>query len=449
MTDLDLPFSTETEQYLLSTCIVNEKAIDLALDLVSADDFYWPDNRKLFAKMVELHGRNTVVDVATLSAEGMDADYLHLLLDCPAISARTRDYAEQVAALSVRRRVIMAGMRIVDVAQSNPDANEVLDEAEAAIMGARGRETEDAPCLICETLDKFDFEVTSPHFGLRTHIDEINDIIIGMQEGSFNILAARPGEGKTCMACDIARNLSRDVHVLFFSVEMTKREVAERMIAAEGTVGLTKLRTGTMDERETKVACEAVAALRERNLTIDDSTTTMYDVQRKVRRVAARGDLSLVVVDYIQLLKMSRRNYESKQQEVAEISRAMKLMAREYDIPVIGVSQLNRPERKYDTEKSKPQRPTLASLRDSGALEQDADQVWFLFHPEDNCHETEFIVAKNRSGPTGTAIVHFWPQFTTFYGVGEQLAGYHTKPVDSDSHIEGKHPDDCEPEEMF
>jgi replicative DNA helicase len=142
----------------------------------------------------------------------------------------------------------------------------------------------------------------------------------------------------------------------------------------------------------------------------------MYDIQRKVRRVAARGGLGLVIIDYIQLLDYNKRKAaESRQYEVAQISRAAKLLAREYNIPVIGLSQMSRQEDKYAT----PKRPTLSTLRDSGALEQDADQVWFLHRPEEGSHECEFIVAKNRSGPVDHTTIHFWPQFTTFRAVGD------------------------------
>jgi replicative DNA helicase len=409
------PHSTEAERYLLSCCLVNDNALDAVSDIIEPDDMYWPANERIFRKMMELHSENKVVDVATLSAEGEDGDFLSALLEVPAVSARSADYARQLRSLSIRRKVIKAGHRIVDVAKGETDADTVLDEAEAALFAAKGKHETDGPEDIEATLFKLECELGkgTPNFGLRTGIDDINDIIIGMGPGTFNILAARPGTGKTCMALDIARHISKETKTLFFSIEMTKKEIAERMIAAEGTVGLTKLRTCTMDDREKGAAEKAISSLRTRKLTVDDSSSTMYDVQRKVRRAASRGDLGLVIVDYIQLLNMGRGRSESRQYEVAQISRAMKLLAREYGIPVLGLSQLSRQEDRY----AAPKKPTLSTLRDSGALEQDADQVWFIHRPDETSHECEFIVAKNRNGPMGDTFLRFWPQFTPFTSI--------------------------------
>jgi replicative DNA helicase len=392
--------------------------VDAVSEIIEPEDFWWPKHQVIFQKMLDLHFNGKLVDVATMSAEGMDSGQLHDLLEKPSVSTRAMDYARQLQALAIRRRVIKAGHQIIDVAAGTTDGDEVIDTAEETVFACRKGKENDAPQKLEEMLFEVECEIAkgAPTFGLRTGIDDINEIIVGMTPGTFNILAARPGQGKTCMALDMARHLSKDQTVLFFSVEMTKKEIAERLIAAEGCVGLTKLRTCTMDEREQRLSEKAMNALRERKLLVDDSSTTMYDIQRKVRRVAARGGLGLVIIDYIQLLDYNKRKAaESRQYEVAQISRAAKLLAREYNIPVIGLSQMSRQEDKYAT----PKRPTLSTLRDSGALEQDADQVWFLHRPEEGSHECEFIVAKNRSGPVDHTTIHFWPQFTTFRAVGD------------------------------
>lgn len=416
------PQSKESEEYLLSVCLQTPEAIDLACDYVDKDDFYFPSSGKTFDTMVSMRLAGEAVDVATLAGKGLDKTNLHYLNELPSLISHTAGYAKTVASLALRRRIIRAGQQMVEKAAEENDAEAVLDASEAFLLSARGKGASDGPVPLRELLRDAETRVDearagTSHYGLRTHMPKLNELIIGLCPGTFNILAARPGEGKTALALEIARHAAEEHRVAMFSVEMTKQELVDRLLSQTSHVPLTNLRAGKVTEQEHIKLHEAVVTLGATHLTMDDSASTMFEVHRRVRRLASHGPLDLVVIDYIQLLKMGRGRFsdDNRQNEVAGISRQIKLMAREFNVPVLALSQLNRPEKKYNaTENTKSPRPTLSSLRESGALEQDADQVWFLYHEHPESPETELIVAKNRSGPVGKVMLHFVPHLTSF-----------------------------------
>lgn len=414
------PSSRESEEYLLSCCLQNENSIDLACDYIDKDDFYIPSNGRIFDKIIEMRLAGEAVDTATLGGKGIDKDFLHYLNGLPALVGHTKDYSQTIAGLALRRRVIRAGHQIVEVATDNADAEAVLDDSEALLYAAKGRGAKDGPVALRELLRSAEARIDEAHegkshYGLRTHLSKLNEVIVGLCPGTFNILAARPAQGKTALALEIARHAAKEHRVAMFSVEMTKDELVDRLLSSTSAVPLTNLRAGKVSEAEQMFLHNAVAELSGIHLTIDDASSTMFEVHRRTRRLAARGPLGLVVIDYIQLLNLGRgKSIENRVNEVAQISRQMKLMAREFNVPVLALSQLSRPERKFDGGNSKPPRPTLASLRESGALEQDADQVWFLYRENEESPEVELQVAKNRSGPTGKVMLHFIPNVVTF-----------------------------------
>lgn len=418
------PSSRETEEYLLSCCLQNEQAIDVACDYIDKEDFYIPSNGSIFDTIVTMRLGGEAVDTATLAAKGVKQDFLHYLTDLPVLFGHTKDYAQSISQLALRRRIIKAGHQMVETATENNDAEAVLDASEALLYQARGRGASEGPSPLRELLRAAEGRIDDAHAGkahysLQTHLEKLNEVIVGLAPGTFNILAARPAQGKTALGLEIAKHAAQEHRVAMFSVEMTKDELVDRLLASTSNVPLTNLRAGKVTDPEQIYLHNAVAELARLHLTIDDSSSSMFEVHRKVRRMAARGPLGLVVIDYIQLLSMGkgRMKEENRQQEVAGISRQMKLMAREFGVPVLALSQLSRPERKFDGANSKPPKPTLASLRESGALEQDADQVWFLYRADEESPEVELMVAKNRSGPTGKVLLHFIPHLTKFIEV--------------------------------
>lgn len=403
-------------------CLQSVDALDLACDYVEKEDFYRPSNGSVFDTMVGMRLSGEALDVATLTSKGVDREFAHHLWELPSLISNTKDYAQSVASTAIRRRIVQAGRRIIEMATENTDAEEVVDTCESLLYAARGKDGGDGPVPLRDLLRDAQKRIDDAHSGktqftLKTHLDKLNDVIIGLAPGTFNILAARPGVGKTALALEIAMHAAKEHRVAFFSVEMGKPELVDRLLSSTSRVPLTNLRAGKVTEPEQVYLHNAVATLAESHLHIDDSSSTMSEIHRKVRRLASRGPLGLVVIDYIQLLGIGRGKYreESRQNEVAAISRQIKLMSREFGLPVLGLSQLNRPEKKYEGEKSKPQKPTLASLRESGALEQDADQVWFLHRADELSPEVELIVAKNRSGPMGRITLHFIPHIVSFH----------------------------------
>lgn len=421
MSSHELPHAKDAEEYLLSVCLQSADALDLACDYVGAEDFYVPSNGVVFDKMVGMRLQGEALDVATLTSKGVKRDFAHYLWDLPSLISHTKDYAQSVASTATRRRVVQAGRKMVETAQENNDADAVVDECESLLYAARGKSADGGPSPIRELLRDAERRIDDAHegraqFSLTTHLKKLNDVIIGLAPGTFNILAARPGVGKTALGLEIASHAAKECRVAFFSVEMGKSELVDRLLSSTSRVPLTNLRAGRVTEQEQVFLHNAVASLADLHLHIDDSASTMSEIYRRVRRLSSRGALGLVVIDYIQLLGIGRGKYreESRQNEVAGISRQIKLMAREFGLPVLALSQLNRPEKKYEGEKSKPQKPTLASLRESGALEQDADQVWFLHRKDELSPEVELMVAKNRSGPMGAVTLHFIPHLTSF-----------------------------------
>lgn len=415
------PNSPDSEEYLLSVCLQSTDALDLACEYVAKEDFYKPSNGNIFDAMVEMRLAGEAVDIATLAAKGINRDYLHHLWEVPSLISHTKDYAQTVASTALRRRIVQAGRKMAEEAAENTDAEAVVDECESLLYSVMGKRRGDGPVPLRELLRDAEVRIDDARAGkaqftLKTHLGKLNDIIIGLGPGTFNILAARPGVGKTALALEIAAHAAMEHRVAFFSVEMGKGELVDRLLSSTSHVPLTNLRAGKVTEQEQARLHEAVADLAEARLYIDDTSSTMSEIHRRVRRLSSKGPLGLVVIDYIQLLSAGRDRYreDSRQNEVARISGQIKLMSKEFSLPVLALSQLNRPEKKYEGEKSKPQKPTLASLRESGALEQDADQVWFLHRNDEMSPEVELIVAKNRSGPVGRTMLHFIPHLTKF-----------------------------------
>jgi replicative DNA helicase len=427
------PHNVEAEESVLGSMLLSKDAIAEVLELLREDDFYRPAHRTVFRSVLELYGHGDAVDAVTVQEElrrnGSLADiggapFLHTLVASVPTAANASYYARIVKEAGVLRRLIDVGTQIVQLGFETPqDTERAVDIAESLVYQvAQGRVTEDYHSLrdvltgtleAIERLHEDHREIT----GVPTGFPDLDRLTSGLQPSNLIIVAARPAVGKSTMGLDIARHASvkAGVPTVVFSLEMSKTELVQRLMCAECTVDMQRLRTGRMEESDWTRLTRSLGKLADAPLFIDDSPgTTMMEIRAKCRRLKQRHGLGLVVVDYLQLMQPSRR-FENRQQEVSEISRSLKLLAKELDVPVIAISQLSR-----QTEARSDRRPMLSDLRESGALEQDSDVVLFiyrdeLYDPESaRKGEADFILAKHRNGPTDTVTVTFQGQYSRF-----------------------------------
>jgi replicative DNA helicase len=427
------PHNIEAEESVLGSMLLSRDAIAEVLELLHEDDFYRPAHRTVFRSVLELYAHGQAVDPVTTaedlrrSGELPDiggAPFLHTLVSSVPTAANAGYYARIIKEAGILRRLIDTGTRIVQLGYETPqDTERAVDLAETWIYQvAQGRVTEDYQSLrevLTSTLEAIEQlhndsrEIT----GVSTGFPDLDRLTSGLQPSNLIIVAARPAVGKSTLGLDVARHASvrSSVPTVVFSLEMSKTELVQRLMCAECSVDMQRLRTGRMEDTDWTRLTRSLGKLADAPLFIDDSAAlTMMELRAKCRRLKQRHGLGLVVVDYLQLMQPSKR-VESRQQEVSEISRALKLLAKELAVPVIAISQLSR-----QTEARSDKKPMLSDLRESGALEQDADMVMFiyredLYDPESpRKGEADLIVAKHRNGPTDTVTVTFQGQYSRF-----------------------------------
>ncbi len=433
MSDLP-PHDLDAEQSVLGAMLVSPNAITVVAGMLTAEDFYREAHRTVYRAVIALSDKGEEVDIVTLGAELQreralervgGREFVHTLAEFVPAATNAAHYAGIVRATSIRRRVIRIAQEMSDTAYRSASPEDALEAAESALHALEGSEGPDGPTALRELLftatDRIDEAKSGVRkLGITTHLADLNALVTAIGPGTFSILGARPGEGKTALACDILRHVAKDERCVLFSLEMSKEDIVDRLLSSEAVVGLTNIRSGDVDPAAVGRIGGAVSRMGTWRLYIDDSATTVYGVHRAVRRLMRHAPLGLVVVDYIQLMTSGRDRHDTREQEVATISRRLKLMAREFNVPVLGLSQLSRPERKYDSQgnrQSNPQKPTLQSLRESGALEQDADLVMFLWRPQsEDATRVELLVEKNRCGPVGRVQLLFVPHLVTFKG---------------------------------
>lgn len=413
------PHDVAAEQAVLGAVMLNRDVLADVLDVVSPADFYRPEHETIMRAMVGLYNQGEPVDAvsvaAALTKSGELAkvgghDYLHeLVAATPAVASATY-YAQIVRDAAVRRDLLTAATRIAQRAiDATGDVEELVDEAEQAVFRVADSRTGDK--LAVPSSDWFPALVDELQAGpqarevLSTGLRDLDDRLDGgLEPGQFVVIAARPGMGKTILCSDIARAVARTGRgVLFFTLEISRRDMAKRLTAAEAGVEYGRVKTGELSEDDwRKIAQSPITSW---NLSLVESpATTITTIRSTARRMAAsRPGLGLIVLDYLQLLQGLKA--ESRQVEVATYSRSLKLLAKELGVPVVAACQLNRaPEHRND------KRPMLADLRESGAIEMDADVVILIHRPdmygeEDRLGEADLIIAKNRSGPVGTVPV--------------------------------------------
>lgn len=411
------PQNLEAEESVLGSMLIDKDAAIYCADVLDPQDFYKETHRVIFARMLEMLDSGEPTDLVTVSdklrATGeLDrvggASFLGMLANFVPTAANVEHYARIVKEKATLRRLISAATEIAASAyEAQTDVEEILDKAEQAIFEVaqkRPRET----CMplkevLIQTMEHLEYLSSKPGgtIGLPTGMKDLDRVTSGFQQSDLIILAARPSVGKTSLALNVAKNvaLREEVPVAFFSLEMSREQVAQRLLCCEANIDSQRLRGGFLDNEEWRRLSIALGRLAEAKIYIDDtpSLSTM-ELRSRCRRLKSQVGLGLVVVDYLQLMRPSRRG-ENRQQEISEISRSLKSLAREVNVPVLAMSQLSRA-----VEQRQDRRPLLSDLRESGAIEQDADVVLFLYSdPELESQNTiELIIAKQRNGPTSS-----------------------------------------------
>jgi replicative DNA helicase len=426
------PQDVAAEQSVLGAMMLSKDAIGDVAELLKGRDFYRPAHEIVFDSILNLYGRGEPADAITVADELAKRGelgragghiYLHDLLSMVSIASNAGYYAEIVREKAILRRLVEAAMKISQLGYSGQgDVSGIVDAAQQAVYavaeGKAGDDYEPLSALMESTLDEIEaLSANGVLSGVPTGIVDLDELTNGLHAGQMIIIAARPGMGKSTLGLDFARSASiqHGLCSAFFSLEMTKTEIVMRLISAEAQVPLGDIRKGHMSDENWRRIAKKTADVSSAPLFIDDSPNlTMMEIRAKARRLKQRHDLKLVIVDYMQLMSSGKR-VESRQLEVSEFSRQMKLLAKELEVPVIALSQLNRgPEQRTD------KKPMLSDLRESGSLEQDADMV-ILLHRDDmynnaseRAGEADLIVAKHRNGQTKTVTVAFQGHYSRF-----------------------------------
>ena len=427
------PHSYEAEESVLGGILIDNFTINSAMEILKPEDFYKRAHSEIFKAMVALTERGEPIDAVTLSEELKKTNILdecgglemisRLASSVPS-AANVIYYANMVKSFSIRRTAIHEASEVINNAyDTEKNLDEFIDETEQRILSISDEKTEksfthigdiaqDALQLVERLYDKKK-SVT----GVSSGFSKLDDITAGFQKASLFILAARPGVGKTALALTFAQNvaLREELAVGIFSLEMSKEELFMRMLSSEARVSNSKLKTGKFPESDFPKIVEAASRLTDAPIYIDDTGgLTITELKAKARRLAREKKLGLIIVDYLQLMRSPTYKY-SREQEIADISRSLKGLAKELNIPIIALSQLNR-----SVEGRDETRPRIADLRESGAIEQDADIIAFIYRDEMYNPDTkdkgiaEIILGKHRAGPTGTVRVAFSGEYTRF-----------------------------------
>ncbi len=419
------------EQSVLGGMLLSKDAISDVVEILRDRDFYRPAHELIFDAILDLYGRGEPADAITVAAEltkrgdiarAGGAPYLHTLINAVPTAANASFYAKIVRERAIARRLVEAGTKIVQLGYSTEgDIDDVVDQAQAEVYQVTERRASEdyvqLNTLLEETFDEMEriSKGVGPE-GVLSGFRDLDKLTNGFHPSNMIVIAARPAVGKSTLALDIVRNAA--IHekktAVIFSLEMSRSEITMRMLSAEARVALNSIRSGALTDDEWARLARRMGEISDAPLFIDDSANlSMMEIRAKARRLKQRHDLKLIVIDYLQLMS-SGKKVENRQQEVSEFSRHLKLMAKELDIPVIAISQLNRsPEQRAD------KKPMLSDLRESGAIEQDADMV-ILLHREDlydkqnRSGEADLFVVKHRNGPTRDLIVSAQLHFSRF-----------------------------------
>ena len=439
MLDRVPPQNLEAEQAVLGAILLDGEALITAMERIQTEDFYRTAHQYIYQSITEIAEANEPVDLITLTAKLQDkrqlediggVTYLSELANAVPTAANVDYYAQIVEEKSMLRRLIRTATQIVSNGYaSGDDISSLLSEAEQRILEISQRRSSTGFVLIREVLmevfEKVEFlsQNRGGFTGIASGFRELDRMTSGFQRSDLIILAARPSVGKTAFALNVAQNVGvrEKQTVAIFSLEMGASQLVQRMICAEANVDASRMRTGALEGEDWTKMTMAISSLSEANIYIDDTPgITVYDIRAKCRRLKKERGLGMVVIDYLQLIQ-GRGRGDNRQQEVSEISRTLKMMARELDVPVIALSQLSR-----GVEQRQDKRPMMSDLRESGSIEQDADIVAFLYRDDYYNKESEkegiieIIIAKQRNGPVGTVELAFLKQYNKFVNLDRQ-----------------------------
>ena len=430
------PSSIEAEEALLGSSLLSRDASNRLMESIKPGDFYSPNNEKIFEAMKELFDSGKPIDSVTVSeivfknknTTSLNASYIARLVENVPSSANFERYIEIVLEHSNRRKLLKASGRIELLAYTlDKDISSVMDEAEQSIFNSSDDAIGDGLIGVSDFLNEAIEQIEEIEnqgtglSGLATHFVDLDNTLAGLQEGNLIIIAARPSMGKSSLALNIATNAAKEKKtVAFFSLEMTKEELVQRVLFSEAKVSSGDARKGQLGPEKWSRVVEAASKVNTMPLYFDDaSVITVTDIRAKSRRLKASKKLDLIVVDYIQLMQGNSR--DNRQQEIAEISRNLKGLARELKVPIIALSQLNRA-----AEAREDKRPRLGDLRESGAIEQDADIVMMIYRDDyynpatEKPGVAEINIVKNRSGSTGRVDLYFSKEYTQFTNYSKQ-----------------------------
>ncbi|MEP7162994.1 MAG: replicative DNA helicase [Candidatus Moraniibacteriota bacterium] len=441
------PHNIEAEQSVLGSLMLDKDAIIKVADLVKVGDFYKDDHNKIYEAMLGLYEEREPIDVLSLANRLEEREllervggsgYLASLVNSVPSASNIVHYAKLVQKKSLLRRLISSAAEIVEMGyDESEDVQAVLDEAEQKIFRVSQKYIQQDFVSIKSILEVAFNRIDELHKsdqtmrGVPTHFTDLDNLLAGLQKSDLIIIAARPSVGKTSLALDIARQVGvhAKIPVGVFSLEMSSDQLIDRMLAAQAGVDLWRLRTGKLrsegPENDFEKISDAMGVLSEAPIFIDDSgSLNIMEMRTMARRLQAEHNLGLIIIDYLQLMEGRSRSGDNRVQEISEISRGLKQLARELNIPVIALSQLSRA-----VEARPDQKPKLSDLRESGSIEQDADVVMFLYREDrvrpdsPNKNIVDIIVAKHRNGPIGQIQLYWEENFTTFKSLEKTHAG--------------------------
>ncbi len=435
------PQSKEAEQAVLGSMIIDKEAIFAAAELLNEKDFYSSAHQKVFSAIISLSENGEPVDLVTLSEELQQkhsledvggSTFLLSLANAVPTAANVNYHAQIVREKAILRSLIQAATGIVTRSYEAPDnVDEFLDRAEQVIfeIGRRGKNQSFAPLkeVLVDAFDRIEklYDEKKGVTGLSTGFKDLDSMCSGLQASDLVVVAARPSMGKTTLALNMAQQVAvrNKMPTAFFSMEMSKEQLAQRLLCAESRIDAQNMRRGFLSQDEWQKLTRAVGPLSEAPLYIDDTATmSVMEVRAKARRLKAERGLEAIFVDYLQLMRGFGRS-ESRQQELSEISRALKALAKELKVPVVALSQLSRA-----VEKRPDRRPILSDLMESGGIEANADLVMFIYRDAYYNKETEdkniaeISIAKQRNGPTGLIKLIFLDRFTQFADIARDRA---------------------------
>jgi replicative DNA helicase len=437
------PHSLEAERAVLGAILLERESLPKAVELLKPSDFYTEGHRKIFDTMLALFERNEPVDLLTLSEElrrraeldGVGGPAaLAALVEEAATAAHLLAYSAIVREKALLRDLIRIATEIISQSyEGREDVEKVLDDAERLIFQISERRMQGSAvpvrAILKDTFEHIErlYERKEHVTGLATGFHDLDQLTSGFQPSDFIIIAGRPSMGKTAFAMNIAKYAGTEhrKRVLVLSLEMSKEQLVQRLLCAEARVDSHKVRTGYLEPRDWTRMTHAAGKLAEAPIYIDDSPAlSVLEARAKARRMKAEHGLDLIVIDYLQLMR--GRNPENRQQEISEISRSLKALAKELVVPVVALSQLSRAVEARQTKE-----PLLSDLRESGALEQDADVILFVYRPEryglqsdDGENVAQILIGKQRNGPTGNVKLTFIPEYASF----ENLATRQPQP---------------------